>query len=44
MWTERLDVAQYRDRQVDSLSLGNQQRAYVPRGIPRRLQNIESAW
>ncbi|MFF4356322.1 ABC transporter ATP-binding protein [Streptomyces sp. NPDC001604] len=28
-WTERLDVARYRDRQVDSLSLGNQQRVQL---------------
>ncbi|WP_306186805.1 MULTISPECIES: ABC transporter ATP-binding protein [unclassified Streptomyces] len=28
-WTERLDVAQYRNRQVDSLSLGNQQRVQL---------------
>jgi ABC-2 type transport system ATP-binding protein len=28
-WTERLDVDQYRDRQVDSLSLGNQQRVQL---------------
>ncbi|MFD7553844.1 ABC transporter ATP-binding protein [Streptomyces sp. NPDC059835] len=28
-WTERLDIAQHRDREVDSLSLGNQQRVQL---------------
>ncbi|MFR0358376.1 ABC transporter ATP-binding protein [Streptomyces sediminimaris] len=39
-WTERLDVARYRDRQVDSLSLGNQQRVQLAAALvhdPRAL-------